>query len=258
MKKAAKGNIIRGLKVVLIFVFAILFIALLITARINANEIVCSEIQVNVKNVDDLKFITDKEILDYINNNGQDVVINQKLKDISKSDIEKRIEQSEYVAKADVFTNFEGKMKVDVEQKKPIYRVFNNKGVSYYVNKKGESIPISSKFTPRLIVATGNLSNQDTPENLKIHEELLLLVNFINANPFWEAMIGQIHVANNDDYILYSKIDEHRVNLGNTENLEDKFKYLEIFYKEAIKNVDWKKYEEINLKYKGQIICTKK
>lgn len=258
MKKATKNNIIRGLKVALIFVFAVLFIAVLVTARINASKIVCSEIQVNVKNKEELKFLSDREILDFINNYGQDIVINQKLKDVSKSDIEKRIEQSDYVAKADVFTNFEGNMRVDVTQKKPIYRVFNNKGVSYYVSEKGESIPFSTKFTPRLIVATGNLSNQDTPENLKVHEDLLQIVDFINASPFWEAMIGQIEVAKNGDFLLYPKIDEHRVIIGNIDNLEEKFKYLQIFYKEAIKNIDWKKYKEINLKFKGQIICTKK
>lgn len=258
MKDSTKKNIIRGLKVVLIFVFATLFIAVLITARLNANEVVCNEIQVKVKDSEQLKFINDQEVLDFINNYGQDLVINQKLKDVSKSAIEKRIEQSDYVEKADVFTNFEGKMRVDVTQKKPIYRVFNNKGVSYYVSEKGESIPISSKFTPRLIVATGNVFNQDSPENRKIHEELLYLVGFINENPFWEAMIGQIEVANNGDFLLYPKIDEHRVNLGNTDNLEEKFRYLQIFYKEAIKNVNWKKYKEINLKFKGQIICIKK
>ena len=149
-------------------------------------------------------------------------------------------------------------MRVDVTQKIPVYRVFNNNGVSYYVSNKGESIPISSKFTPRLIVATGDFSKQLTTKNIKLHEDLLELVAFINKNSFWEAMIGQIKVANNGDFLLYSKIDEHVVNIGNTDNIEDKFKYLQIFYKKALKNVDWKRYEEINLKFKGQIICKKK
>jgi cell division protein FtsQ len=258
MKKTTKKYIIQGLKVALIAVFGVLFIAILIKARLQAGESVCNEIQVNVKNADKFQFIAENEIIDFINNNGKDVVINQRLKDVSKSEIEARIEQSEYIEKADVFTNFEGKMRVDVTQKNPIYRVFNNNGVSYYVSNKGESIPISSKFTPRLIVATGNLSKQLTSKNLKIREDLLELVAFINESSFWEAMIGQIEVANNGDFLLYSKIDEHVVNIGNTDNLEDKFKYLQIFYKEAIKNVDWKQYEEINLKFKGQIICKKK
>ncbi len=258
MKKKTKKYIIQGLKVALIMVFGILFIVILIKASLQASETVCNEIQVNVKNADEFQFIAENEIIDCINNYGKDVVINQRLKDISTSEIEARIEQSEYIEKADVFTNFEGKMRVDVIQKTPIYRVFNNNGVSYYVSNKVESIPISSKFTPRLIVATGNLSKQPTTKNIKLHEDLLELVAFINRNSFWEAMIGQVEVANNGDFLLYSKIDEHVVNLGNTDNLEDKFKLLQLFYKKAIKKVDWKQYEEINLKFKGQIICKKK
>ena len=162
---------------------------------------------------------------------------------------------SQYVDKADVYTNLDGKMRVDVSQKIPVYRVFNTAGVSYYVSENGESIPISSKFTPRLIVTTGNLSSQGVES---VHQELLSIVRFIQGDDFWEALIGQIEVEENGDFILYPKIDEHRINLGNTERLEEKFRLLQIFYGEALKNVNWKLYKEINLKFKGQIICIKK
>lgn len=255
MKKETKRKIVLGLKMLLLFVFVVLFTALIIYARGQEKDILCNEILVNINNGDELQFLSEQDVLDYINNYGQNLVINQAIQDISLSDIEQRIEESQYVAKADVYTNFEGKMRVDVLQKKPIYRVFNNKGVSYYVSEKGESIPISSKFTPRLIVATGNLSNQ---EGEAIHQDLLKIVEFVQEDEFWEALIGQIEVAENGDYLLYPKIDEHRINLGNTERLEEKFKLLQIFYQEALKNVNWKLYKEINLKFKGQIICIKK
>lgn len=255
MKKETKRKIVLGLKMLLLFVFVVLFTALIIYARGQEKDILCNEILVNINNGDELQFLSEQDVLDYINNYGQNLVINQAIQDISLSDIEQRIEESQYVAKADVYTNFEGKMRVDVLQKNPIYRVFNNKGVSYYVSEKGESIPISSKFTPRLIVATGNLSNQ---EGEAIHQDLLKIVEFVQEDEFWEALIGQIEVAENGDYLLYPKIDEHRINLGNTERLEEKFKLLQIFYQEALKSVNWKLYKEINLKFKGQIICIKK
>jgi cell division protein FtsQ len=91
-----------------------------------------------------------------------------------------------------------------------------------------------------------------------LHLDILELVNFINQDEFWSAMIGQVHVAINGDIILIPKIDEHQVILGSIDNLEEKFKFLYIFYKEALQNVDWRQYSSINLKYKGQIICTKK
>ena len=256
MNSSLKKNIITGLKVLLIFVFAILFITILVTAKVKIGDVVCNEIEVKISSEDGHQFLLEKDIIDYINNYGQSVIINQRIKDIDKADIEKRIEGNPYVENAEVYTNFEGMIKVDVEQKKPIYRVFNNKGVSYYVGNNGESIPISSKFTPRLIVVTGYLPESSSADN-QLHKDILKLVNFISANEFWNAMVGQIYIAQNGDYVLYPKISEHKVILGNTEDLEGKFKRLNIFYKEAIKYVDWKQYSSINLKFKGQIICSK-
>ena len=91
MKKTTKKYIIQGLKVALIAVFGVLFIAILIKARLQAGESVCNEIQVNVKNADKFQFIAENEIIDFINNNGKDVVINQRLKDVDY----KRITESQ-------------------------------------------------------------------------------------------------------------------------------------------------------------------
>ena len=252
-----KQNIIKGLKVAGIFIIAILFAAILITSKVSMGEVVCNEIEVMIVKGDDVHFINQQDVLDYINNNGQSLVINQRIKDIDKSEIEVRIEKNSYVANAEVFTNFEGKIKVKVEQKNPIYRVFNNNGVSYYVDQFGGNIPISSKFTPRLIVVTGYLPENSSEEAKSKTQEIINLVNFIEEDEFWDAMIGQFYLAKNGDFILYPKISEHKVILDSADNLEEKFKYLNIFYKEAIKKVDWTKYNTINLKYKGQIICTK-
>lgn len=259
MNKALKANIIKGLKVLMILLFTILFITILITSKTKIGDVVCTDIKVNItqnKN-QELSFINEADVLNFINNYGASIVVNKKIKDINKTEIEKRIELNEYVANAEVFTNYEGSIKVNVEQKSPIYRVFNNKGVSYYVGNNGEHIPISSKFTPRLIVATGYLPNNNI-NNEELNQQIKTLVNYIETNDFWNALIGQIYVEKNGDLILYPKIGEHKVILGNTDNLEEKFKYLKVFYKEALKYVNWTQYESINLKYKGQIICTKK
>lgn len=259
MNKAVKANIIKGLQVLMILLFTVLFITILVTSKTKIGDVVCTEIEVNIiqdKN-QELAFINKADVLNFINNYGQSIVVNKKIKDINKVDIEKRIEQNEYVANAEVFTNYEGGIKVNVEQKTPIYRVFNNKGVSYYVGNNGEHIPISSKFTPRLIVATGYLPNNNI-EKAELNKQIITLVEYIEANDFWKALIGQIYVAKNGDLILYPKLSEHKVILGNTDNLEEKFKYLKVFYKEALKHINWTQYESINLKYKSQIICTKK
>lgn len=187
------------------------------------------------------------------------MVLNKKIKDIYTNDIERRIEENNYVENAEVFSNFEGSIKVNIEQKNPVYRVFNNQGVSYYVDKDATHIPISTKFTPRLIVATGYIpSNADKEKQQVVETNLYKLVQFIESNSFWSALIGQIYVEANGDFVLYPKIEGQKIVLGDTTDLEQKFRKLQIFYKEGLKNINWQQYESINLKYKGQIICTKK
>ena len=43
-----------------------------------------------------------------------------------------------------------------------------------------------------------------------------------------------------------------------SENMEDKFDNLSLFYKSGVQQTGWKKYKEINLKYKDQIVCIKR
>lgn len=254
-----KYQLIRGLKVLMIFSFAVLFIAILVSAKVRIGDVVCNNVVINIKDKGELGFLAEPEILDYINNHGLAMVLNKKIKDINADDIEKRIEENDYVENAEVFTNFEGSIKVNIDQKNPVYRVFNNQGVSYYVCKDGTHIPISSKFTPRLIVATGYIPlNSNLEKQRLVEENLYELVEFIEQNAFWRAMIGQIYVEKNGDFVLYPKLEGHKIIIGNADELEQKFRKLQIFYKEALKHINWQQYESINLKYKDQIICTKK
>ena len=171
--------------------------------------------------------------------------------------LEERLEKHSFIENVEVYFNFEGALKIDVVQKKPLYRIINNNNVSYYISEKAYRVPLSSIFTPRLIVATGYVPNVEDISTDKVNQNLWELVHFIQADPFWNAMFGQIEVTRNGDFILYPKLTGHNVMLGNVDDMEEKFRKLKIFYQEALNKTDWIKYKQINLKYKGQIICSK-
>ena len=138
----AKRNMMLVLKLFLVLLFTGLFITILISAKTNIEDLVCTDIDVQINEKNGVHFLTKKEIVDYINNNGTSMVINKKIKDIDKATIEKRIESNKYVSSAEVFSNFEGRLRVKVNQRTPFYRVFNNEGVSYYVDINNERIPL--------------------------------------------------------------------------------------------------------------------
>ena len=63
---------------------------------------------------------------------------------------------------------------------------------------------------------------------------------------------GDIDINNGGTLILN---DNSVLNIDNAEN---KLAKLEVFYKEAMMKSGWEKYKIINLKFKNQVVCTKK
>lgn len=252
-----KKKILRYLKAAMVLSLSLLFVFLIVKASLKQRDILCTKIVIDIKGKDSQKFINENDVLAIISNATDDMIVNQKVSDIDLVKLEERLENHNFIENVEVYFNFEGALKIEVVQKKPLYRIINNNNVSYYISEKAYRVPLSSTFTPRLIVATGNIPNVEDVSTEIINQNLWKLVNYIQADPFWDAMIGQIEVANNGDFILYPKLKGHNVLLGSIEDLDYKFKKLKIFYQKALDKTDWVNYKQINLKYKGQIICSK-
>lgn len=252
------GHIQRALKTIVFFGFIVLFVVIITAATNNRSKVLCSDIKVELATNNEIAFLDEADLLNIVTDNGQNLLINEPLSSINLTSIEANLEKNPFVANAEVHSNFDGDIRAVVTQKQPIYRVFNNKGVSYYIGETGRKMPLSAKFTPRLIVATGHIPDVANTQDDKLNSDLYLMVEFILADAFWSAMIGQVHVNEKQEFVLYPKIDGLNVEFGDVSRMREKFKNLRIFYNKALTNADWKQYETINLKYKGQIICSKK
>ena len=69
----------------------------------------------------------------------------------------------------------------------------------------------------------------------------------------------QINVTNEKELELYLAVGNHKIIFGDANDIEEKFKKLKIFYTEGLNKTDgWNKYSVINVKYKNQVVCTKK
>jgi cell division protein FtsQ len=138
------------------------------------------------------------------------------------------------------------------------------------LDEEGFQMPVSEKYSPRVLVFTGNIYDPSTelsareldlsPELDKMYmaDEIFKLAKFIKDDEFWSAQIQQVNVNSKSEFELIPTVGDHRVMFGNLENMEGKFNKLFVFYKEGLNNTDWEKYDTINVKFKHQIICTKK
>lgn len=261
-----------------IFLFIILWVVLvagLIFVIIYFNKkhenVKLTRIDISLNHSNSSDFITKNDIENILKK--QNCIINLKnISEINNELIEKKILENPFVASVNVYTTNDGVLKINVIQHQPIVRVINNKGESYYLDAEGKMVPLSDKYTPRIIIAHGNITNEYT-SNLKlinfgknVHidtnkltdlQKVYLFCNYINKSDFWKAMIDEIYVLPNGDMELFLTLGNQGIIIGGADNIGEKFGKLLLFYKKEMNKVGWYKYKTINLKFKDQIVCTR-
>ena len=109
---------------------------------------------------------------------------------------------------------------------------------------------LSDTYTPKVVVATGDITSKD-------HIEIYNFVKEINKSDFWRAQITQIHFENND-IVLIPRVGSQKINIGSFENIAEKLDNLYQFYRVAMDLKGWQTYSDINLKFNNQIVCVRK
>ena len=87
--------------------------------------------------------------------------------------------------------------------------------------------------------------------------DLLAVANFLDNNSNYAILIDQIYSERDGDIMMVSKLGDNVIELGTTEDLEEKFSNLWTFYRKGMPRAGWETYNRISLKYKGQVVCTK-
>ncbi len=235
-------------------------------------QLLCKQVDVHIDETVNHEFIDQHDIQDLINTKG--IVIGKPLGAINTALLEKIILTNPFVDRAEVYSSIDGTLHADVLQRDPIVRIINMHDEQFYIDKQGEFMPVSSHYTPPVIVANGFIFN--TYAEMKIHDQVAVadtstdslavphminqvytLAKYIEADSFWTANTEQIYVNGSQELELIPRIGNHRIVIGDTTNLADKFKRLMVFYQEGLSKTGWNNYSVINLKFRDQVVCTK-
>lgn len=183
---------------------------------------------------------------------------NSELANLEVERMERVLEGDPFVKNADVYIDQNNQLHINIEQREPLVRVLDNNGNNYYLDATGKKMPPSKNFAARVIVATGNISPY-TPEfrekKKSSLKDLFNLTQTLLADEFLASFIQQIHINNAGDFLLVPLVGDQKIVLGSAKKLEDKLHRLKVFYKEGMPYEGWRKYETINLKYTGQVVC---
>ncbi len=260
----------RIIQIVAFILFAIALIGLMGFIYLERENQILNEISVRVCRDGDKGFLVKKELYEIIERT--DSVRAKTIKQIDVNTLEKIIGKNPYIENVDIFVNINNNLIVNVKEKNAILRIFNQTGEGYYIDENAEILPLSNKFSPRVLIANGYINTSYVKGFGNIYDsvyyspitknsiiiDLFELTKIIRQNNFLQALISQIYVNSKGEFDLIPQLGKQIIHLGSIENIEKKLNKLEIFYKKSMMKAGWEKYETINLKYKDQVVCTKK
>lgn len=162
--------------------------------------------------------------------------------------LENTLKSNPMIKSAEVYVAVNGTLNAEIEQKTPIARV--NTNASYYIDDRGVYMPLSTNYTARVPLVTGNVEKN----NLK---NIFEIATKIQNDEFLKTNVIEIHQSANN--VLFLKLRQCRflVQLGDLKALDKKINNLKAFYQKNIKEKTLDNYSKVNLQFDNQVVCTK-
>jgi cell division protein FtsQ len=257
----------------ILFVVATIAYLIVVSGFINDKESGQRIISLKIRIIDssDNQFIHVRDIHRMLNEDHFDAL--QKMpSEVPLEHIENRLKKRQIIDKAEAYITEPGIIHIEISQKTPFVRVFNRYGQGYFLDEKGNIIPLTGGYAPFVIVANGFIAEPFTigktinimdakhdsiARSLHTIYDVYKLAAFITSDSFWDSQIEQIYVNNKYEFELIPRIGSHVIELGYVDNLDEKFENLKILYLKGFNNLGWNHYDKISLKYKNQVVCTK-
>lgn len=202
---------------------------------------------------------------------GAGPVIGTPMAEVDETGIEQRLRAIPCLAEADVYHTMDGVLHVQARQREPVVRVLNADGSGFYIDKAGWTMPLDPDWTARVLVATGQLNEPYAacaPVNVAAGSDSALaqgrshalyeVARTLAADPLWNALFEQAVVAADGGIELIPRVGGQRVRIGDGTGLALRLEKLREFYAQGIAQTDWRRYGTIDLRFDGQVVCTKR
>lgn len=219
-----------------------------------------NDVSIHVDNQFENYFIDQSDVMDLLNQEGEDYLLNANLGMLNLKAIEDRIENHHFVHEAQAHIDVYGDLSIDVKQNRPIARIANSQGEDFYISTDGEILPESSHYTARVLLLV--LENEYWMDEYDIKDseggqEIFDLIEYIVHDEFWSAQVAAIFIKKDLEIVLQPQVTKQLVDFGKAEDIEKKFRKLMAFYKNILPYKGWNTYERVSLKFKDQIVCKK-
>lgn len=217
-----------------------------------------NDLIINIDNQYQNHFIEAEDVKALINADDENYLLATHLGQLDLKLLETRVLANKFVADAEAYVDHRGNLIVSVQQSRPIARIFDPVGQDFYIDDDGDILPVSERYTARVMLIelenkkaflNGNLNN--TENGARLFE----LIRKIDQDAFWKAQIAQIYVRKDFELQLIPQVTRQVVEFGLPENIDQKLRRLMVFYKEILPIKGWNTYSTVSLKFENQIVC---
>ena len=171
------------------------------------------------------------------------------IKDVDCKLIQKTLNSHPYILSSTARMTMGGKLAVKVTQHKPVVRAFYH-DKEFYVSRDGTVMPLSATHYCHILVGNGDGKGSLT--------KIWKLASFLSDNPKYGEVFDQVYVSPKGDLYLVPKLGSLSIEVGDTNQLAGKFENLWAFFDQGVNQVGWDMYKSISLKYRDQVVCTKR
>lgn len=223
-------------------------------ARVSALNETYHGAKVEIMN-QEYSFVSVDEIMNTIEEQGL-IPDRMKLKEINLAQLKASIEKNPWVHEVKLFISAKQILHVYVTQRTPALR-WEVKGPlpeSFYLDAQANPMPLHEEFLVDVPVVTAPLQGNSL-KDLNYKTSLVHLAEYIQQDSFWNAGIAQIDLNDKKEIDLIPVLGKHIIRFGEPVDIEDKMKRLYTFYKQGMKTIDWTLYDEVDVRYQGQVIC---
>ncbi len=255
----------KRIKNIIGFLLLLAFFVLVSFTKNEQDGKLVKNVHVSIDAIKGDPFMDENDVIDLVYSRN-DTLLGKEIGDLNLSEVEYLLRSQSSVKNAEVYLDHNNKVNIEIELRKIIARIKPDSLPGFYIDNEGETMPWSTKYSPRVLTITGHLNNynryiKDTTieNNLLTHTKLIKDVyefaKQVKSSSFWKAQLGQVYIDGKGDAILIPLIGNEEFMFGELTDYDKKFDKIKKYYKEIAPKLGWNKYKRVNVKYDRQIIC---
>lgn len=261
----------RGRKIIDVMLLALLAAYTVVAVRYcsgRERELKCKGVEIVIRDSAQLRFVTPEVVRHWLADSAV-CVTGMPLREVDVYAVERLVGKQDYVAQADAWTAIDGLLHIALRQRRPLMRVVAESGHNFYVDSTLVLLPPQPDCIAEVPAVSGRLplgfpvgyfGRLDEKKFSRERELLHNLLNFVHqvdTDRFLAALTAQIYFDGKEVRLL-PRVGGQTIRFGEIADsaaVAGRLRKLSRFYRKSFGQGWWRSATEIDLRFRGQVVC---